>query len=106
MQSECACRLGMALVRGRKLTAPLLRAVLKERSRGEWMPEYIPQSHVPPSGEHAADTMSERGTRVSLRMIMEHVPNWCVNSNAESIQDAAMHDDASVCSFVLTLASS
>lgn len=55
----------------------LLCAVLKERSRGEWMPEYIPQSHGPPSGEHAADTVTERGTRVTLRMIMEHVPNWC-----------------------------
>ena len=49
--------------------------VLKERARSEWTPEYRPESHVPPLPEHSADTITERATRVSLQMIMEHMPS-------------------------------
>ena len=60
-------------------------AVMKERSRADWEPDYRPESHLPPTGEHAADTMTERGTRVSLRMIMEHVPSKCARSGSGDV---------------------
>ena len=48
---------------------------MKTRARSEWTPEYRPESHVPPLPEHSADTITERATRVSLKMIMENVPS-------------------------------
>jgi hypothetical protein len=54
--------------------------VLKQRARSEWTPEYRPESHVPPTGEHSADTVTERATRVNLGMIMENVPNTCARA--------------------------
>ena len=52
--------------------------MLKQRARSEWTPEYRPESHVPPSTEHLADTLTERATRVSLNMIMDTAPTTCV----------------------------
>jgi hypothetical protein len=54
--------------------------VLKQRARSEWTPEYRPESHVPPTAEHSADTVTERATRVNLGMIMENVPNTCARA--------------------------